>query len=72
MGEIFTFFGLINESHGFLFITHVLLSAGIALFLAKIAMKNLQLVPTGTQNVMEAYLSGVWQMGADVMGRDHA
>jgi F-type H+-transporting ATPase subunit a len=72
MGEIFTFFGLINESHGFLFITHVLLSAGIALFLAKMAMKNLQLVPTGTQNVMEAYLNGVWQMGTDVMGRDHA
>ncbi len=72
MGEIFTFFGLISENHDFLFLSHMILSAVIALLLARMAMKNLQLVPTGMQNVMEAYINGVWQMGADVMGRAHA
>ncbi len=72
MNELFTFFGLINNDHNFIFITHMLLSAAIAIFLAKMAMKNLQLVPTGMQNVMEAYVSGVLKMGSDVMGRDKA
>lgn len=72
MGEIFTFFGLISENHDFLFLSHMVLSALIAVVLAKMAMSNLQLVPKGTQNLMEAYLSGVLQMGTDVMGRAHA
>jgi F-type H+-transporting ATPase subunit a len=72
MGELFTFFGLISENHNFLFITHMLLSAFIAIFLAKVAMSNLQLVPRGTQNLMEAYLNGVLEMGIDVMGKAHA
>ena len=72
MGEIFTFFGIISENHSFLFLAHMILSAVIAMLLAKMAMKNLQLVPKGTQNVMEAYLLGVLQMGTDVMGKSHA
>ena len=72
MDHLFTFFGLISEDHGFLFLSHMLLSAAIAIMLARMAMKNLQLVPTGVQNVMEAYIQGVWKMGADVMGREHA
>ena len=72
MGELFTFFGVISENHNFLFLTHMLLSAFIAIFLAKVAMSNLQLVPSGTQNVMEAYLKGVLEMGIDVMGKAHA
>ncbi len=72
MDNIFTFFGLMSEDHGFLFLSHMILSAVIALLLARMAMKNLQLVPSGMQNVMEAYVDGVWKMGADVMGRAHA
>ncbi len=72
MGEMFTFFGLISENHDFLFVTHMVLSALIALVLVKVAMSNLQVVPTGTQNLMEAYISGVLSMGADVMGRENA
>ncbi len=72
MGELFTFFGLISEEHNFLFITHMLLTAFIAIFLAKVAMSNLQVVPKGTQNLMEAYINGVWAMGTDVMGKAHA
>jgi F-type H+-transporting ATPase subunit a len=72
MGELFTFFGLISENHDFLFLTHLLLSAGLAILLGKVAVSNLQIVPKGTQNLMEAYLNGVLSMGTDVMGKENA
>jgi len=72
MPELFTFFGLITHDKTFIYITHMLLSAGIALLLVRVAMSNKQIVPTGTQNVMEAYIGGVLKMGADVMGEEPA
>ncbi|EDZ61558.1 F0F1 ATP synthase, subunit A [Sulfurimonas gotlandica GD1] len=72
MGELFTFFGLISHDKTFIYITHMLLSAGIALLIVRAAMSNLQLVPKGTQNLMEAYIGGVLQMGKDVMGAENA
>jgi len=72
MGELFTFFGVISENKDFLFLMHMILSAVLAVWLAKVAMSNLQLVPKGTQNVMEAYLRAVLEMGTDVMGKAHA
>ncbi|MBW6488747.1 F0F1 ATP synthase subunit A [Sulfurimonas sp.] len=72
MGELFTFFGLISHDKTFIYMTHMLLSAGIALVLVRMAMSNLKMVPTGTQNVMEAYISGVLKMGTDVMGQENA
>lgn len=50
----------------------MLLSAGIALMLVRMAMSNLQMVPKGAQNLMEAYISGVLKMGTDVMGKENA
>jgi len=72
MPELFTFFGLITHDKTFIYITHMLLSAGIAILLVRMAMSNLQLVPKGTQNVMETYISGVLKMGTDVMGKENA
>ena len=72
MGELFTFFGLISHDKSFIYMTHMLLSAGLALLIVRYAMANLQLVPTGAQNLMEAYLQGVLQMGKDVMGEENA
>lgn len=72
MPELFTFFGLITHDKTFIYITHMLLSAGIAILLVKVAMSNLQMVPKGTQNLMEAYIGGVLQMGTDVMGKEAA
>jgi len=72
MPELFTFFGVITHDKSFIYITHMLLSAGIALLIVRMAMSNLQLVPSGAQNVMEAYLNGVLQMGKDVMGEENA
>lgn len=72
MGELFTFFGLLGHEHSFIYLTHMLLAAGIVLLIAKMATTNMRLVPTGCQNVMEAYLGGVLAMGADVMGKTEA
>ena len=72
MGDLFTFFGLVSHDHTFIFMTHMLLAAAIVLLLAKMATSNLRVVPTGVQNVMEAYLGGVLAMGADVMGKEEA
>jgi F-type H+-transporting ATPase subunit a len=72
MPELFTFFGLVTHDKTFIYITHMLLSAGIALLLVKVAMSNLQTVPRGTQNLMEAYIGGVLKMGTDVMGHEAA
>ncbi len=72
MGELFTFFGVISENHAYLYMAHMLLTAGIVIVLAKMAVKNLKVVPSGAQNLMEAYLQGTVAMGADVMGRETA
>ncbi|MEA1956031.1 MAG: F0F1 ATP synthase subunit A [Campylobacterota bacterium] len=72
MGELFTFFGLISHDKTFIYMTHMLLAAGIAILLVRSAMSNLQMVPKGTQNIMETYISGVLQMGTDVMGKEQA
>jgi F-type H+-transporting ATPase subunit a len=72
MGELFTFFGLLSHDNTFIYMTHMLLSAGIAILLVRSAMSNLQMVPKGTQNLMEAYISGVLKMGTDVMGKEQA
>jgi len=36
------------------------------------ATKSLRMVPTGTQNIMEAYLQGIVAMGRDVIGETNA
>jgi len=72
VGELFTFFGVISENHAYLFLSHMLLTALIVVMLAKMATKNLKVVPNGCQNLMEAYLQGVVAMGSDVMGREKA
>ncbi|MDA3946993.1 MAG: F0F1 ATP synthase subunit A [Helicobacteraceae bacterium] len=72
MGELFTFFGLISHDHTFIYMTHMLLAALIVIVIAKMAVSNMKVVPTGTQNLLEAYLGGVLAMGADVMGKEEA
>jgi len=68
MNEVFTFIGLISHNHVFLVAAHIILVGIIVLVIAKLATKSMQLVPSGTQNIMEAYLEGVISMGQDVIG----
>jgi len=72
MGEMFTFSGLISHSHDFIFVSHMILVAALSLVFAKLATSKMQLVPSGVQNIMEAYLEGVIAMGKDVIGEELA
>ncbi len=72
MNSVFTFAGLINHSHDFIFLFHIFLVAIIMFVLARLATSRMQLVPSGVQNLMEAYLEGVISMGKDVMGEELA
>jgi len=73
MGDsIFTYIGYFTGHGSMLMVVHLLLVAGIILFLAKQATKSLKAVPGQTQNVLEAYLGGVIAMGRDVVGEEDA
>ncbi len=75
MEGIFTYLGLIFDHHHnpqLFFVAHLILTTGIILLIAKMATSSLRAVPTGTQNIMEAYLGGVIAMGKDVIGETHA
>jgi len=67
MDRLFTFFGLVSQNHSYLFFSQMVFSAVIVLIISKMAVSNLRLVPTGMQNVFEAYLDGVVAMGTDAM-----
>ena len=72
MEGVFTFIGAIT-GHGMgMVIGHLLLVTAIIMWLAYKATNNLKAVPTGAQNVMEAYLGGVIAMGRDVIGEELA
>lgn len=70
MNEVFTFLGIIDNSHSFIFTSHLILVGIIVIVLAKLATTSMQLVPSGAQNIMEAYLEGVVAIGKDVIGTD--
>lgn len=72
MEGIFTYIGAIVGHGQMLFVIHLLLVAAIILLIAKMATSSLRAVPTGTQNVMEAFLGGVIAMGKDVIGEENA
>ena len=72
-GRLFTFLGSIG-GHGqeWIILSHYVLVIGIIFLIARAATKKLQLVPTGSQNVMEAFVGGIIAMGADTMGEKNA
>jgi F-type H+-transporting ATPase subunit a len=72
-GRVFTFLGAIG-GHGleWIILSHLFLVVAIVFIVAKAATRKIQLVPTGTQNVMEAYLQGVIMIGKDSMGEQNA
>jgi len=72
VNEVFTFLGVLSHSHTFIIVAHTILVALIVLKFAKSASSALQVVPKGAQNVAEAYLGGVIDMGKDVIGEKNA
>ena len=70
MKDLFLFSNWIINDHSFTYLFHIILVAIIVLIVAKMATSSMQLVPRGTQNLLEAYLEGIVSMGRDVMGSD--
>ncbi|UTJ06899.1 F0F1 ATP synthase subunit A [Arcobacter roscoffensis] len=72
-GRLFTFLGSIG-GHGqeWIILSHYILAIGVIFLIANAATRKMQLVPTGSQNVMEAFIGGVVSMGADTMGEKNA
>jgi F-type H+-transporting ATPase subunit a len=72
MEGVFTYLGAIFGHGQSMLVAHLILVAIIMIAIAKMATKSLRAVPTGTQNVLEAYLGGVIAMGKDVIGEELA
>jgi F-type H+-transporting ATPase subunit a len=70
--RLFLFFGALGHNQAWIVMSHLALTIAIVFVIARLAMKKVQLVPTGAQNVMEAYLQGVVTMGSDSMGKENA
>ncbi len=72
-GRLFTFLGSIG-GHGqeWIILSHFILVIAVIFLVARAATKKMQLVPTGSQNVMEAFIGGIIAMGADTMGEKNA
>ena len=72
-GRLFTFFGAIG-GHGqdWIILSHLALTVIIVMLVARAAVSKIELVPTGAQNIMEAYIKGVVTIGTDSMGEKNA
>ncbi|RLA75316.1 MAG: F0F1 ATP synthase subunit A [Epsilonproteobacteria bacterium] len=72
-GRLWTILGTIGGHEQFWMISsHLALTVIIVFFVARLATKKLQIVPTGAQNVLEAYIQGVVSIGTDSMGEKNA
>ena len=72
-GRLITFLGAIGgHSQEWIILSHYALVIGIIVLLVRAATSKIQLVPSGTQNVMEAYITGIIAMGSDSMGEKNA
>ena len=71
-GRIWLFFGFLGHDPIVQLIVHTIIAAVMALAVAKLATRNLQIVPNGCQNVMEATVSGILYIGKDVANEEVA
>lgn len=72
MKDLFLFSSLLDSSHTFSYFFHLILVALLAVFIAKLATRSMQLVPRGMQNLGEAFLEAILSMGRDTMGNEKA
>ena len=71
-GRIWLFFGFLGHDPMVQLVVHTIIAAVMALAIAKLATRNLQIVPNGCQNVMEATVSGILYIGKDVANEEVA
>jgi F-type H+-transporting ATPase subunit a len=70
--RLYLFFGFLGHDMATQVVVHSLIAMVIALVVAKFATKNMQIVPGGCQNVLEATIGGILQVGGDVIGKNEA
>ena len=70
--RIWLLFGFLGHGGSIQLIVHSILSAILAVVVAKMATRNLKIVPEGCQNVMEATVSGILAIGSDVANKEIA
>lgn len=70
MHELFLFSDFIYEGKKAAYLIHFLFVVAIILIIAKSATSKMQIVPRGTQNILETFLTGVLSMGKDALGSE--
>ncbi|BCZ19654.1 F0F1 ATP synthase subunit A AtpB [Helicobacter sp. NHP19-012] len=70
--RVFTFAGLISHNHDFIIGFYAVFCALFTLIISKMAVKKLQIVPMGLQNVYEAVVEGILHVAKDVIGEELA
>ena len=70
--RMWLFFSFLGHDPYVQLIIHTLIAAFLSVLVAKLATKNLQIVPSGCQNVMEATVSGILYIGKDVANEEIA
>jgi len=72
-GRLFTFLGAIGgHAQEWIILSHYALALIIIFAISIMATRKLQLVPTGPQNVMEAFVGGIIAIGKDSMGEKNS
>jgi len=72
-GRLFTFLGAIGgHTQEWIILSHYALALIIIFAVSIMATRKLQLVPTGSQNVMEAFVGGIIAIGKDSMGEKNS
>ncbi|WP_455939579.1 F0F1 ATP synthase subunit A [Helicobacter fennelliae] len=70
--RLFTIAGLFSSDHHFIVAFYTILCAIVTVVVAKMATRNMRVVPNGLQNLYEATMSGMLYMAKDVIGEDKA
>ncbi len=72
MNDLWLFFGFLGHNQYVQLIVHTIIAALLALIVAKLATRKLQIVPRGCQNVMEATIQGILYIGKDIANEEIA
>jgi len=72
MNDLWLFFGFLGHNQYVQLIVHTIIAALLAVIVARLATKKLQIVPSGLQNVMEATVQGILAIGKDVANEEIA
>lgn len=70
--RLFTIAGLFSTDHHFIIAFYTIVCAVVTVAIAKLATRNMRVVPGGLQNLHEATISGMLYMAKDVIGEEKA